>query len=59
MDINYVPYRVEGRQVSQYTAIDDCTHLRVARLAPEQTNSAALVFLTTPRRRRGGCVAHV
>ena len=49
VDIKYVPYRVEGRQVFQYTALDDCTRLRVARFFPELTNSAALAFLATLR----------
>ena len=49
VDIKYVPYRVEGRQVFQYTALDDCTRLRVVRFFPELTNSAALAFLTMLR----------
>ena len=49
VDIKYVPYRVEGRQVYQYTALDDCTRLRVVRFFPELTNSAALTFLATLR----------
>jgi len=50
VDIKYVPYRVEGRQVYQYTALDDCTRLRVVRFFPELTNHAALAFLTMLRR---------
>jgi transposase InsO family protein len=49
VDIKYVPYRVEGRQVYQYTALDDCTRLRVIRFFPELTNSAALAFLAALR----------
>jgi len=49
VDIKYVPYRVDGGQVFQYTALDDCTRLRVARFFPELTNSAALAFLATLR----------
>lgn len=41
----YVPYKVEGWQVYQYTALDDCTRLRVVRFFPELTNSAGLAFL--------------
>ncbi len=47
VDIKYVPYMVEGRQVFQYTALDDCTRLRVIRFFPELTNSAGLAFLAT------------
>jgi transposase InsO family protein len=50
VDIKYVPYKVEGRQVFQYTALDDCTRLRVVRFFPELTNSAALAFLTSLRQ---------
>lgn len=49
VDIKYVPYRVEGRRVYQYTALDDCTRLRVVRFFPELTNSAGLAFLTALR----------
>jgi transposase InsO family protein len=49
VDIKYVPYRVEGRQVYQYTALDDCTRLRVVRFFSELTNSAGLAFLTMLR----------
>lgn len=49
VDIKYVPYKVEGRQVFQYTALDDCTRLRVVRFFPELTNSAGLMFLAALR----------
>jgi len=49
VDIKYVPYRVEGRRVFQYTALDDCTRLRVVRFFPELTNSAGLAFLAALR----------
>lgn len=49
VDIKYVPYKVDGRQVYQYTALDDCTRLRVVRFFPELTNSAGLTFLTVLR----------
>lgn len=49
VDIKYVPYTVEGRHVYQYTALDDCTRLRVVRFFPELTNSAGLAFLTALR----------
>ncbi|MDD5559379.1 IS481 family transposase [Candidatus Methylomirabilis sp.] len=49
VDIKYVPYCVEGRQVYQYTALDDCTRLRVVRIFPELTNRAGLTFLTMLR----------
>ena len=49
VDIKYVPYRVEGRQAFQYTALDDCTRLRVVRFFPELTNSAGLAFLAALR----------
>ena len=49
VDITYVPYRVDGRQAFQYTALDDCTRLRVVRFFPELTNSAALAFLAALR----------
>jgi hypothetical protein len=44
-----VPYRVDGRQAFQYTALDDCTRLRVVRVFPELTNSAGLAFLAMLR----------
>ena len=50
VDIKYVPYRVEGRQVYQYTGLDDCTRLRVVQFFPELTNSAGLAFLRTLRQ---------
>jgi transposase InsO family protein len=49
VDIKYVPYRVDGRQAFQYTALDDCTRLRVVRFFPELTNSAGLAFLAMLR----------
>lgn len=50
VDIKYVPYRMEGRRVFQYTALDDCTRLRVVRFFPELTNSAGLAFLAVLRQ---------
>ena len=44
-----MPYRVEGRQVFQYTALDGCIRLRVVRFFPELTNNAGLTFLATLR----------
>lgn len=49
VDITYVPYLVEGRQVYQFTVVDDCTGLRVVRFFPELPNSAGLAFLVTLR----------
>ncbi|MBI3779479.1 MAG: transposase, partial [candidate division NC10 bacterium] len=50
VDIKYVPYTVERRQVFQYTALDDCTRLRVVRFFPELTNSTGLTFLPALRQ---------
>lgn len=59
VDIKYVPYRVEGRRVYQYTALDDCTRLRVVRFFPELTNSAGLAFLAALRAAFPFCVRQV
>jgi hypothetical protein len=40
---------VEGRQAFQYTALGDCTRLRVVRGFPELTNRAGLAFLAALR----------
>ena len=47
IDIKYVPYRIQGDQYFQYTAIDDCTRYRVAEIYPERCNSNSKEFLLT------------
>ena len=32
MDVKYVPYRIKGQQHYQYTALDDCTRFRFAKI---------------------------
>jgi transposase InsO family protein len=32
MDVKYLPYRIKGQQYYQYTAIDDCTRWRFAKI---------------------------
>ncbi len=45
LDIKFVPYLVEGRQLYQYTAIDCCTRLRVVSFSEEVTNSTSKAFV--------------
>jgi transposase InsO family protein len=35
MDVKYIPYRIKGRQYYQYTALDDCTRFRFAKIYDE------------------------
>jgi transposase InsO family protein len=44
LDVKWVPYLVEGRQLYQFTAIDCCTRLRLVSLAEEMTISTAKAF---------------
>jgi transposase InsO family protein len=44
LDVKWVPYLVEGRQLFQFTAIDCCTRLRLVSLAEEMTISTAKAF---------------
>ena len=44
LDVKWVPYLVEGRQLYQFTAIDCCTRLRLVLLAEEMTISTAKAF---------------
>jgi transposase InsO family protein len=44
LDVKWVPYLVEGRQLYQFTAIDCCTRLRLVSLAEEMTVSTAKAF---------------
>jgi transposase InsO family protein len=44
LDVKRVPYRVEGRQLYQYTAIDGCTRLRVVQLHEDLSLAAAKAF---------------
>jgi len=44
LDVKWVPYLVEGRQLYQFTAIDCCTRLRLVSLAEEMTLSTAKAF---------------
>lgn len=45
IDIKYVPYKIKGRQYYQYTAIDDCSRFRIARIYEEMSNSNSKDFL--------------
>ncbi len=44
LDVKWVPYLVEGRQLYQFTAIDCCTRLRLVSLAEEATIATAKAF---------------
>ncbi len=44
LDVKFVPYLVEGRQLYQYTAIDCCTRLRVVQLHEDLSLAAAKAF---------------
>lgn len=44
LDVKWVPYRVEGHQLYQYTAIDCCTRLRVVTFSDEVSLAAAKAF---------------
>lgn len=44
LDVKWVPYLVEGRQLYQFTAIDCCTRLRLVAVAEEMTVSTAKAF---------------
>ena len=44
LDVKWVPYLVEGRQLYQFTAIDCCTRLRLVSLAEEMTIATAKAF---------------
>jgi len=44
LDVKWVPYLVEGRQLYQFTAIDCRTRLRLVSLAEEMTVSTAKAF---------------
>lgn len=44
LDVKWVPYLVEGRQLFQFTAIDCRTRLRLVSLAEEMTLSTAKAF---------------
>lgn len=44
VDIKWVPYPLEGRQLYQYTAIDCCTRLRVVQFHEELAVHAAKAF---------------
>jgi transposase InsO family protein len=44
LDVKFVPYLVEGRQLYQYTAIDCCTRLRVVQLSEDLTLATAKAF---------------
>ena len=45
LDVKWVPYLVEGRQLYQYTAIDCCTRLRVVQLHEDLSLAAAKAFV--------------
>ena len=45
VDIKYVPYRVEGRRLYQYTAIDCCTRLRIVQFSQEMANHVSKTFI--------------
>lgn len=45
LDVQCVPYLVESRRLSQDTAIDCCTRLRVVSFSEEMTNSTAKAFV--------------
>lgn len=44
LDVKFVPYRVEGRRLFPYTAIDCCTRLRLVQLHEDLSLAAAKVF---------------
>jgi transposase InsO family protein len=44
LDVKWVPYLVEGRQLYQYTAIDCCTRLRLVTLHEDLSLAAAKAF---------------
>ena len=45
MDVKYLPYRIKGQQHYQYTAIDDCTRWRFAKIYHElSVNNTASFF---------------
>ncbi len=44
LDVKFVPYLIEGRQLYQYTAIDCCTRLRVVSFSEELTISTSKAF---------------
>lgn len=44
LDVKWVPYLVEGRQLYQYTAIDCCTRLRLVQLHEDLSLAAAKAF---------------
>lgn len=44
LDVKWVPYLIEGRQLYQYTAIDCCTRLRVVQLHEDVSLAAAKAF---------------
>jgi len=44
LDVKFVPYRVEGHRLYQYTAIDCCTRLRLVQCSDELSLAAAKAF---------------
>lgn len=44
MDIKYVPYRVQGKQLYAFNAIDDCTRWRFARIYEDKSLESCLDF---------------
>lgn len=45
LDVKWVPYLIEGRQLYQYTAIDCCSRLRVVSFSEEVTNTTSKAFV--------------
>lgn len=44
MDVKYLPYRIQGQQFYQYTAIDDCTRFRFAKIYEEHSVTNTEIF---------------
>ncbi len=44
LDVKFVPYLVEGRQLYQYTAIDCCSRLRLVQLSEDLSLATAKAF---------------
>ena len=55
MDVKYVPYRIKGQQHYQYTALDDCTRWRFAKIYYElSVNNTEDFFSDLVRSAFGG-----